>query len=334
MILYYFKLFISNIIVLISQFKLTGYLVSSFKGDALVICYHRVMPNSFFNNRSPLNALAVSTVNFEKHIKFLSDYFNVVPLDELYTTKKQFPIVITFDDGYLDNLTNALPILEKYNVPATIYITTNFPEGNGFMWWYSLWDYIKSVSSIDFTYDNQVFNFKTKNYHSKVLAFKKIRNYILSINSYKIFAFINSLTKGSFRDFNSICLNWHQINRLNSHPLITIGAHTQSHPNLSSISSDDVYKELINCKRLIESKLNCSVDHFAYPYGTKRECQDREHLSSFEVGFKTSVTTYNKVFCRNKNSKFVIPRVVVLNTGLNTLKNQIFGFDTFIQKII
>ena len=53
-------------------------------------------------------------------------------------------ITITFDDGYKDNLDYALPILEKFKVPATVYVTTRFLEGDTWMWWYELKEEIKN----------------------------------------------------------------------------------------------------------------------------------------------------------------------------------------------
>ena len=85
---------------------------------------------------------------FAEQMSYLSEDHEVVSMDELVAhlegDSKEFVVAVTFDDGYKDNLTHALPILEQYNIPATIYITTRFPEGDTWMWWYEIWDYIKN----------------------------------------------------------------------------------------------------------------------------------------------------------------------------------------------
>ena len=91
------------------------------------------------------------TSKFAEQMEFLSENHEVVSMDGLVDylesepdrDANKFVVAVTFDDGYKDNLTHALPILEQYNIPATIYITTRFPEGDTWMWWYEIWDYLE-----------------------------------------------------------------------------------------------------------------------------------------------------------------------------------------------
>ncbi len=92
-----------------------------------VLMYHRVIDSPEYDQ------LTVSPEIFDRQMQYLGNNFNVVSLESavktlFYNKKNSNSVVITFDDGYLDNLENALPILEKYNLPATIYLTTDFCE--------------------------------------------------------------------------------------------------------------------------------------------------------------------------------------------------------------
>jgi len=96
----------------------------SFKKTAPILLYHRI--DSVSND--PIK-LCVSPKSFEEHLQFLKRNYDVIPLSELSRrviegTLKGNEAAVTFDDGYEDNLMNALPILEKYTVPATIFVTT------------------------------------------------------------------------------------------------------------------------------------------------------------------------------------------------------------------
>ncbi len=92
---------------------------------ARILMYHRV------TERESYDQLSVSPHNFEKQIHWLSQHRDIYPLSEVISSIRAgrvtaSMVAITFDDGYLDNLECALPILEKYHVPATIFITSHF----------------------------------------------------------------------------------------------------------------------------------------------------------------------------------------------------------------
>lgn len=92
-----------------------------------ILMYHSISPQA-----TKKTMLAVSPQSFERQMRFLKDrHYNVIPLEEavrLIKDKKSIPyktVVITFDDGYKDNYTYALPILKKYRLPATAFIIVN-----------------------------------------------------------------------------------------------------------------------------------------------------------------------------------------------------------------
>jgi peptidoglycan/xylan/chitin deacetylase (PgdA/CDA1 family) len=91
-----------------------------------ILMYHMVresIPGKKFNS------LRVSPADFEKQVKYLHDNgWHSYTMEEAIRQKKNLPsksVVITFDDGYQDNLTNALPILKKYGFKATIYLVND-----------------------------------------------------------------------------------------------------------------------------------------------------------------------------------------------------------------
>jgi len=92
-----------------------------------ILMYHSVSPDALSDNR-----LAISIETFERQMHFLkNNHYNVLPLDSvanLIKEKKKIPpktVVITFDDGYKDNYTYALPVLKKYSLPAIIFVIIN-----------------------------------------------------------------------------------------------------------------------------------------------------------------------------------------------------------------
>ena len=120
-----------------------------------VLCYHRISSNNkLLNKNNPLSGLEVNQNIFEEQIKFLKNRFKILSLKKLKQhieeKNKDFAISITFDDGYQDNINLALPILEKYNVPAAIFVIARFLNKKDFMWWYFLWENLNKHKFIFF----------------------------------------------------------------------------------------------------------------------------------------------------------------------------------------
>ena len=201
-------------------------------------------------------------------------------MDELpdhLTSSSDFAIAVTFDDGYKDNLTYALPILKKYNIPATIYITTRLPEGDCRMWWYELEELCYSHNSIVFTIKGKSYNFKIQDRTQKTRCFRKIHNLIQSLSENEQKLLMGFIRQGKKpKNYKKYCLTWGEIQQLDREPLITIGAHTHSHANMKQLTIEEMEKEILTSKLLLEEKIGHTIDHFAYPYGTSNEVGSRE----------------------------------------------------------
>ena len=97
----------------------------------LILMYHRIAEPELDPWR-----LCVSPENFEQHMELLSHQYELLKLSEITTCKDlKNKAFITFDDGYLDNLLLAKPILEKYDAPATVFVTTGYIGGRSEFWW-------------------------------------------------------------------------------------------------------------------------------------------------------------------------------------------------------
>ncbi|HCB93293.1 MAG TPA: polysaccharide deacetylase [Selenomonas sp.] len=122
----------------------------------MVLNYHKV-DNSF-------NSLAIPPSDFEAQMQFLekNGYHTISP-DELYNALTeggalpQNPVLITFDDGYVDNYTNAFPILKKYNMKATIFVVPGFTNVNKN---YLTWDQMLEMEQNGITIESHTMNHK------------------------------------------------------------------------------------------------------------------------------------------------------------------------------
>ena len=300
----------------LGNLSLTRKLMNPCRGQAAIVTYHRVLPShKIKTSNSPNRGLIVTTERFDQQMRYLSEKYHMIPIDELpnqLTSSSDFAVAVTFDDGYKDNLTYALPILKKYNVPATIYIATRFQEGDCRMWWYELEELCDSHTSITFTAKGKNYDFSMHDRIQKKCCFRKIHNLLQSLPENEQETLMDIIRQGRKpKHYENYCLTWDEIRQLDREPLITIGAHTHSHVNMKKLSIDELEKEILKGNLLLEEHLGHSIDHFAYPYGTLNEAGSREYSFVAANGFKTAVTNMCNSM-KNDSQNFCLPRYSVL----------------------
>jgi len=274
-----------------------GKLVKSWRGQAAVLCYHQVLPDlSCLPQSSPFLGHAVSTDRFEEQIRFLSENYDVVSLDNLSEKVSvkgdEFVVAVTFDDGYKDNLMYALPILEKYNVPATIFVTTMYPEGNTWVWWMELWETLEKRTSFRAEIFKDQKEWRFRNNEDRARCYSFLRSELLKLDHSNRVKFMEEITGVKSRpQYPNNTLTWDEIKSLDRHRLINIGAHTHSHANLSVLSHDAAKEEILLSKEKLEQELKCSIKHFAYPFGGRKEAGQREREIARNIGFETGWTS-------------------------------------------
>lgn len=211
-----------------------------------VLMYHRIADLTEYDQ------LTVDIATFETQMSQLAQSSKVISLDDALEVlrdgkKLRRPrVVISFDDGYLDNLENALPILERYRLPAIIFITTRFAD--------------------------------------------------------------QTQSHPRYPGANTLHLNWDQLRRLASHPLITLGSHTLSHPYLQSVSADLSRSEIVESAIQLEKQLNQPMKYFCYPSG---DYSDRELAILSDSTYHAAVTVAPGVNVPGKFSPFELNRTEV-----------------------
>lgn len=294
-----------------------------FSGIGHVLLFHRVWNE---NEYSITKNLQVSQEYLGKVIQyFIDNNIDIVSMDEcckrIASKRKQKRFVVfTFDDGYADNMTHALPVFEKYDAPFTLFLSTGFPDHQIVLWWYLLEDFIMKNEKVAFNADNEILSFDTSSADKKIDAFWKIRMYIMeSSQENLLFRLKNILGEDEFTliDFTKkMALSWDQVVALSNHPLVTIGAHTVNHLALSKLKEDEVYKEITDSVNLIEKKIQKPVQYFAYPLGSSNEASDREFDIAKKCNMKMAFTTRNgNIMKKHVHSLYSLPRISI-NEGL------------------
>lgn len=327
----------------VAGLPLVRHLGRPWRGRACVLCYHRVLPDDEFESgNKPNSNLIMPTSRFAEQMEFLSENFKVISMDDLtghhgsssFSDSNEFVVVVTFDDGYKDNLTYALPVLEQYNIPAVIYITTRFLEGDAWMWWYELWDYIEETDLLEVNFFEISKKWNTEFQNQKISCFNELKDLFLKYEYEKQKEVMQKIT--SFEDrkqYLQLCLNWEEVKILDRHPLITIGSHSHSHPNLKILTEEKAFSEMYMSKSLLEERLEHSVHHFAYPYGTVNEANIREFELASCCGYRSAVTTQTETIW--SPTLLAIPRLGVPSyLTVQGLKGKLSGWEHLTRKLI
>ena len=245
-----------------------------------------------FNTR----VLAFHKVNpkyFEQQIKHLVKHYDVIPLSEI-SPKNKNKVVLTFDDGYKNNLEYAYPILKKYKLSATIFIVYDFIDKNVFVWWDRL-EYAKANVDLE--------------------NIKKLNNEEIE----KKVAQITSLNKNTTKPSDYNFMNWKDIKKISD--VFEIGSHTLTHPILTNIPLVEAKKEILQSKRKIEGKIGKKIISFAYPNGNYNE----ELISAVEeAGYKFGVI-YEKGNIKNQNNFKLFRRGINIEDDLDIFAAKVAG---------
>ena len=253
---------------------------------------------------------------FERSIHWLINAgWDIVTIDEALTRlrdreqKRRFAVV-TFDDGYRDNITRALPILRRKRIPFTMYIPTGAITRELYAWWLGLRELFRANDKVDLPCVGMTFSCADLSSKRIGLAvatgwvhenFKRVSELRHTFSSYGIS--LQSLCNRYF-------MNEEELKSLANDPLATIGAHTVGHPALATLQSADVSRELTDNRAYLQAYLNRHVDHFAYPYGSTAACGQREARLAREAGFRTAVTTLHRpLFKQDQLSLYALPRI-------------------------
>jgi peptidoglycan/xylan/chitin deacetylase (PgdA/CDA1 family) len=249
----------------------------------IVLTYHRIAQPGADSYYDPV--VSATPASFHAQVKWLRNHVRILRLDELDGLIQvgipwSEPIaLLTFDDGYRDNIETAVPILRTWGVPATFFIPTDFLESPKLPWW----DYIAYVIKQSRT---QQLNLKRSVDNAgaplsidldsipHAVAIAMIVREILEETIADVPWFLEQLAVHANVVVNqaelsrALFMDWDQVRRLaDSTTGLTVGSHAQSHQKLAKLDDQSQHRELVISKQVLENRLGHEVLALAYPFG-------------------------------------------------------------------
>lgn len=244
-------------------------------------------------------SLAVSPAHFDEHMAVLRRRAAVVPLDALpaLLARRDAPrrcVAVTFDDGYADNLHAALPVLERHEVPATVFVTTGAVDGPGF-WWDRLERLLLGAGTLPARLEMTVLGARrewsldgwtswsaverrrhrawrsghpapTPRHALFMELWSLLQTSVPAVRD-RVVAELERWASATPDGGDGAPLGRDDLVRLGAHPLVGVGAHTVSHPRLSALAPGEQSTEVVESRRYLEELLGRPVHSFAYPHG-------------------------------------------------------------------
>lgn len=317
--------------------RATRWLRNRLAPGALILLYHRVV-----DLPSDPHRLCVTPSHFLEHLQVLRQHGRLMRLRQLDQALRggNVPpraVVVTFDDGYADNLHNAKPLLERHDIPATVFVTTGYPGHEREFWWDELGRLFLQPGTLPARlrlsvngkscewelgeasqYSPQAY-WRDRGWNVRQKEDPGPRQHVFR----SLFRLLQPLAEGERRHVLDEVLEWAGANTtvrpthrvlspaevvtLGEGELLEIGAHTVSHPQLSALPAMLQRDEIRRSKSYLEEILGYPVTSFAYPHGSRT---DETVALVREAGYARACASLGNVV-RRRTDRFQLPRVEV-----------------------
>jgi len=329
--------------------KLTPYLVAklayrfgtriakrSTRPHGFILMYHRVASPTV----DPWK-ISVSPQNFAGHMQALSEMADVVPLQELPANlrkgRRSRPVAaVTFDDGYLDSLVSAKPVLDDLGIPATIFVPTGWIGDLRPMWWdrlaHSLLAPEVLPESLVLSSHGQDFSWQEPEVNRKDAVGRRARARVhrgvwsrmrgLADDDAR-HAVVDALVSVLGTDEGPVGdarpLNRDELRTLAADGRFEVGSHSVTHPTLPGLPSEAKASEIENSAKQFEEIFGRRPATFAYPYG---DLDDESVELVREAGYSLACSTREDLMWKG-DDPHLLPRIHVGNWSAGEFRKRL-----------
>lgn len=283
----------------------------------LGITYLALRINERFDRRVIILNYHNANSGLQGHMRYLQRHYRIIHLEEALNelfckeasgTKKSVArkrdrrrqIVLTFDDGYIDNYSEGFRLAQLYQVPITIFLIPGYVDSGRYFWWLAASKLVSLITTEQVTFDGCVYHLSVPHERRALIDLIDERaRYAQSIAEREQFLADTQLAlrvtlpcREVTTSDTDLPMNWEQIREMEASGLVSFGAHTVNHPILAYLSDpEEVMYEVQASRQLLEEKLGHPVRIFAYPVGKLQHIGAQGIDAVNAAGFTWAVTT-------------------------------------------
>lgn len=301
------------------------------RNRALALTYHRVLPAQSSNDSFSTPAIVVTPETFRRHMQLLRKMFNPLTADEFATALAAGKLppracIVTFDDGWLDNLEHALPILRECSVPALLFIATDYIGTDRCFWQETLARALFAAASAP---ERSAALFAELGDESVVRlppteakpAIRRLIDRWKSRPQQEIDALL-ARVQASLQTWGIAVpathpdrfLSWAQVEQLQASGVVTIGSHCRTHTPLTKLAPANVTEELQSSRRIIRERSGIDALDMAYPNGD-HDANIAQAVAA--CGYRTAYTTVRGHVAPTANP-FTLRRINIAEQGTDS----------------
>lgn len=271
------------------------------RNGVVILRYHSIRDDPECYANSIGVGIIRSTSVFAAQMELVAQGCSIVTLDEVLTfiqgerTLPRRPVAITFDDGYADNCEIAEPILRRFGIRASFYVTVNSIDASRPPWFCRLRHAFGTTRRKTWPDSAESCTRQLQDPAERRSAFlvasQRCACLVGDEQEAAIRIIEHELNVEALTSRECPMLDWEQVKRLHREGHI-VGSHTLTHPNLAYIEEGALQKELADSKHRLEGELGAPVVHFSYPSPiSEPHYTDRTVTGTMQVGYRTAVTS-------------------------------------------
>ena len=266
--------------------------------------------------------------DFGEIIELLLQRFQPISMDtltrHLHTSEplENDSFLITMDDGYENNLTLGMPILEKNKIKATLYIATGFIGTNNNLPMDLIDHALRTTQKTKFKWD---YINDEKLEIDTIEKLRAVNNRIGEIIKYLPVNKLNDAFKKLYEALDidmtsetNNMLDWKQVKQLINHN-IDIGSHGVTHTCMTTLDEKDAIDELFKSKKEILINAGYNANHFAFPNGMEKDFNDNLRKEAIKAGYKSIASVKRGINIPGKSNPYDLNRIGMFGTPKRTI---------------
>jgi len=250
------------------------------KSSLIILLYHGITKYKSKGIENISNK-HIHVDSYFKQMRWLKDNSNLISMDEVvFNYKNSIPfkknsVAITFDDGFENNYSVAMPIIRDLKIPTTFYISSGMISSDDMFWVDKLEDCInltlKKEIPIKLNGNTEIYSISDN--ENKIISLKKIKKICKSSKNSERLDIVKQVIKetkinpSNEHSPNYKILEWDQLIEMNEDPNVIIGGHSLRHEILSSLKIEEMKKNIKDSLNLLKKNLKEDIIHYSYPEG-------------------------------------------------------------------